>query len=264
MPLATRAIPTRYSTTPLWMTWAAATSLGVHGLVWTALGFAPQQTVAPRERSEVSFEIAPSRPVPEAREPLAEPPSQPEAQRVSQPLPSRRPEVAPQAKPQATDAPSPEPIDMSGVTLTNDLGSGFSMHGGNGQAREGALRVPASLVRATLKDPPRTAPASSAPRIVSLGDLSARPSPPALQGALERNYPAEARRRGLGGTATVRVRIDPDGLVRSVSNLDESLSGFGEACRRALRGSRWSAPRDRGGNAVATEVRYTCRFVVSP
>ncbi len=27
-------------------------------------------------------------------------------------------------------------------------------------------------------------------------------------------------------------------------------------------GSVWSPPRDQSGRAVATEVRYTCRFVV--
>jgi protein TonB len=77
-------------------------------------------------------------------------------------------------------------------------------------------------------------------------------------------YPAAARARGLGGSATVRARIEPDGHVRRVDLVAESFEGFGEACRRTLQGSSWSAPRDRDGRAVATYVRYTCRFVVGP
>jgi hypothetical protein len=50
--------------------------------------------------------------------------------------------------------------------------------------------------------------------------------------------------------------------VRQASVLDESSPGFGEACRRTVTGSRWSPPRDRQGRKVATEIRYTCRFVV--
>jgi TonB family protein len=182
------------------------------------------------------------------------------------PLVERRPALPElETKPAAREkAPPAETVDMSGLTLTNDLGTGFAMPTGNGLAREGALRVPASLgrERPSPREPERAL--HEGPRLVGLGDLSTRPSPPALDGALQKNYPAEARRRGQGGTASVRIRIDSDGVVRAVYMLDESAAGFGDACRRTLRGSRWSAPRDRAGHAVATEVRYTCRFVVNP
>ncbi len=97
-----------------------------------------------------------------------------------------------------------------------------------------------------------------------MNDLSARPSPPSLGAALERNYPPEARRRGLSGSAKVRARIDPDGIVRHVTLLEESAPSFGGACSRTLSGSRWAAPKDKAGRSVATEIRYTCRFVVEP
>ncbi|HYJ11440.1 MAG TPA: TonB family protein, partial [Polyangiaceae bacterium] len=80
--------------------------------------------------------------------------------------------------------------------------------------------------------------------------------------ALERNYPADARKRGSSGSAKVRARIDPDGVVRQVTLLEESAPGFGTACTRTLNGSRWGAPKDKAGRSVATEIRYTCRFVV--
>jgi TonB family protein len=98
--------------------------------------------------------------------------------------------------------------------------------------------------------------------VVPLSDLSSRPVPPALDGALRQNYPEEARRRAVGGTASIRARLDPDGILRRVQVQSETFAGFGNACRRTLEGSRWSAPRDRAGRAVATEIRYTCRFQV--
>jgi hypothetical protein len=39
---------------------------------------------------------------------------------------------------------------------------------------------------------------------------------------------------------------------------------FGSACRHAVLGSHWSAPGDENGNAVATEIVYTCHFEVDP
>jgi TonB family protein len=79
---------------------------------------------------------------------------------------------------------------------------------------------------------------------------------------LRANYPDEARRRGLAGTASVRARIDSDGVVRSARMVGESAPGFGSACRRTVLGSRWSAPRAKNGDAVATEIVYTCHFEV--
>jgi TonB family protein len=100
--------------------------------------------------------------------------------------------------------------------------------------------------------------------LVAAGDLSEHPRPPALSALLRANYPAEARERGLRGSASLRARIDADGVVRSVRFLTESSAGFGAACRRTVLGSHWSAPRDKNGGAVATEIVYTCHFEVDP
>jgi hypothetical protein len=62
----------------------------------------------------------------------------------------------------------------------------------------------------------------------------------------------------------VRARIDPDGMVRRVTLVEESAAGFGDACSRTLNGSRWAPPKDKAGRSVATEIRYTSRFVVQP
>jgi TonB family protein len=136
---------------------------------------------------------------------------------------------------------------------------------GNG----GALQPPRARAPTPLNPPAPAAPtptsqAVTGPPLVAVADLSARPSPPALGAALEQNYPPDARRRGLSGTAKVRARIDPDGMVRHVTLVEESAAGFGAACGRTLNGSRWAAPKDKAGRSVATEIRYTCRFVVQP
>jgi len=252
----------RYAPNAAWATWAVFSSLALHGIAYGTLSDEVLAKRPPPPKSVVAFEVTSPPPVPEL--PTPEPaPREPEPA-ATRPV-AERPRAdppPPRTEPTPT-APSNEVLDMSGLTLTNDQGAGFAMPIGNGLARDGALRMPASLGReAPRLDPAPPRPAAG-PVLVAVSDLSSRPMPPALDGALERNYPNEARRRGVGGNATVRLRIDPDGIVRIVTPLDESAPGFGEACRRTVRGSRWSAPRDREGRSVATEVRYTCRFVVN-
>jgi protein TonB len=162
----------------------------------------------------------------------------------------------------AEPAPTAAPLDLSGVTLTNAGDSSFSMPVGNGQAFTGAIGPGSGRGLARAEAPAAAAPTPRGPDVVPLSDLSSRPVPPALDGALRQNYPEEARRRAVGGTASIRARLDPDGILRRVQVQSETFAGFGNACRRTLEGSRWSAPRDRAGRAVATEIRYTCRFQV--
>lgn len=274
MATTSNSVVVRFRPTPLWMAWAVSSSLALHSLAYFGLGDAtPLSSHRPEsQKSFAQFELTPKPleplPKPKPKPPEPEPPPKPVMKR---PAPSKAPEPRespqPAAPPEASEEATPPPAEpLSGLTLTSELGAGFAMPAGNGLEREGALRVPASL----RPEPPRalrpaaTEPVRKAPPIVAVKDLSARPVSPALDDALERNYPKDARSRGIGGTATVRVRIDADGVVRHVVIINESQPGFAEACRRTLRGSRWSAPRDRLGNAVATEIRYKCRFLVQP
>jgi TonB family protein len=129
------------------------------------------------------------------------------------------------------------------------------------------LDRPIAATRVTPPPSPAPRPLTKAPTpssLVRYAALGTRPSPPSLEAALRRNYPADARRRALGGSATVKARIESDGVARTVGVLNETAKGFGDACRRTLAGSRWSPPRDASGRAVSTEVRYTCHFKVDP
>lgn len=235
--------------------WTIALSFLIHGVAYASLGSAPTITKPTQRKTQLRFEVVDrEKPPPEPAEPEPKPePSKPKPQKVLEPKPEP-------AAPPPTPVVSP-PAVSDGVTLAGDgSGLGFAMPLGNGGALE-PTRV-RSLPAAPAPAVPAPTPAKVEPLLVPVGDLSSKPSPPALGAALERNYPADARRRGLSGTAKVRARIDSDGVVRRVSLLEESGPGFGTACSKALNGSRWAAPKDKAGRAVATEIRYTCRFVV--
>lgn len=235
--------------------WTIAASFLLHGVAFASLGAAPETPKPAQRKTQLRFDVI------EKAKPAPPPPEvKPE------PLPAKR-QKAPAAKPEPLPAPpvepTPEPAAVSaGVTLAGDgSGPGFAMPLGNGGSLDPTRATP-TPVNVPPPVTPAPIPAKVEPALVAIGDLSARPSPPALGPALERNYPPEARRRGLSGSAKVRARIDPDGVVRRVSLLEESAAGFGNACSRTLSGSRWAAPKDKAGRAVATEIRYTCRFIV--
>jgi outer membrane biosynthesis protein TonB len=143
----------------------------------------------------------------------------------------------------AADHPS-APVDLTAFTLASGHGT---------SARTSSVAAPPR----SLEQAPRPAPS-----VVPASNLSERPAPPALDAALRRNYPDAARRSAIEGSAVTIVRIERDGAVRSVRVVSETEPGFGAACRQTLLASRWSTAKDLHGHAVATEVRYTCRFKV--
>ncbi len=242
---------------------AFCASAGVHGVAYASLGKGGHEPPPRDFVSEVSIEVKPlPAPVaaPEPPTPLPEPAS------VRRPAATKSASSAPSAKPAtAVAAPSSPPqsaaLDLSGVTLTNDTGTGFAMPVGDGSTLHGPIGL-GKRGTEPVRSAPVGAPATAGPALVRAGDLSVHPVPPALAGLLRANYPEEARRRGLRGSASVRARIDADGVVRIGRVVSETATGFGSACRRTVLGSHWSAPRDKNGSAVATEIVYTCHFEV--
>jgi periplasmic protein TonB len=210
----------------------------------------------------VEFELAARQPEPVEPDPPPPPPPPPKA--VEVPPPSPR---APAPEPTNLE-PEPPPLEtqeLSGETLTSaSSDSSFAMPSGDGTPRIAPLRAIAPARPPVAKPAPAPKPAltRSEPQVVPSKSLAEKPSPPALDAELRRVYPANARRQGVSGRASLRILIAQDGRVRRATLLDESYPGFGDACQRALLGSRWSAPLDAAGHRVATEVRYTCRFEV--
>lgn len=233
-------------------------SVALHACV--GLGFLARATAnAPAPLpSIVRFEVVePAKPRPPPPPPKPKSPAEP-TENAPRAVARATPTQA--APPPTTNAPPPstQPLDLSGVTLTNAGGPGWSID----------TRPSAPAATATTKPAGKPAPAPSAKParvevpVVSAKDLSKQPAAPSLDSQLRDHYPADARRRGVGGEAVVRARVDPDGRVRTCSVVSESESGFGSACRSTVLGSSWSPPLDREGHPVATYVRYTCRFRV--
>jgi TonB family protein len=242
--------------------WAFGASLAVHGVAYASLVSRTPDVPAPVSISTVSFEVDAPPPV----EPQA-PPNLPEAPAAHSVTPA--PAAARVAKP---EPPTPTPaqtnpagsptLDLSGVTLTNDTGDGFALPTGDGSALHGLIGTGGNRAAPASSALARRLRTSEAPALVPLRDLSEHPRPPALEDLLRANYPEEARQRGLRGNASVRARIDSDGVVRAARVVVESAAGFGLACQRTVIGSRWSPPRAQNGDAVATEIVYTCHFEV--
>jgi hypothetical protein len=242
---------------------AAGASVALHVFVVARL---PPSAVAPLPSpppSEVRFEVVQREPAPVPPAPPPEPPRAPAripARVKATPEPPKPSEPEPVPETPEPAAPQPEP-DLAGITLSGDGPSAFVMPAGNGEARAGVL---GALPVRPMPAPAPSVAAKPGPKLVALADLGTRPAPPSLAGTLSKNYPVEARRRNIAGHARVRARIDPDGVPRALAVLEETFAGFGNACRQTLATSRWSPPRDHSGTAVASEVLYTCRFVIEP
>lgn len=237
-----------------WLAGSALLSVVVHAMAVGSLRLLPERDrgAHPRPVARIEFTV---------QAPRLAPPVADEPPPVLSPVtPSVRRAVVPRVEaasgpqsPASLAAPVGVPLVSAGVA------PGAATATGAGAPPSGPVApAPASLPA----PPPAPRAQPSAPAVVAVKDLGVRPVPPSLDAALRRNYPVALRNKGMGGTARVRGRIDPDGVLRYATVLDESLPGFGAACHRTVAGSRWSPPRDQKGRQVATEIRYTCRFVV--
>jgi hypothetical protein len=102
--------------------------------------------------------------------------------------------------------------------------------------------------------------------VVPLKSLARKPAPPAgLDALLERHYPKRARTQGVEGRAIVKIRILPTGKLSIGAVQREWPAGFefADACLKTLQDARAFAPGlDRDGSAVATDINFSCEFVV--
>jgi outer membrane biosynthesis protein TonB len=240
-----------------------AISVAFHVVGVWALGRANAGHDGRRAPTEITLEVAPPKPIAEET-PAPTPRAPVETPRVRARVVARvNPAAAPPPPAAASQPPAEEPIDLTGVTLTDGAnGPGWSSAVGNGQVTRGPLG-PAPAPRNAHGAGGGTAPVSDGERLVNAADLKRPPTPPELQAELERQYPDDARRAGLTGEARMHARVRPDGAVDRIRLVTATLPSFGDACRRVLGPSRWTPPMDRDGNSCATEVTYVCRFEVT-
>jgi protein TonB len=250
-----------------WLTGLLLMSIAVHLGAVLSIGKAhtdPRRKV--RAPTLVTMTVEPAKPAPST---AATRQASGAAERVAPKRAAARPAKAAAAapRPAAAEPQAETPADFTGVTLTNDgPGAGWASATGNGAAMNGPVGTPGARVtgrsRAGATGGGGPGPKSEGPPILNLADLSKPPRAPVLSEMLERNYPDEARKRGVPGKAVMRLRVMPDGHLRDLIVVAESERGFGEACKRTLRDSLWSPPLDLEARPVSTFVSYTCTFEV--
>jgi len=246
-----------------WLVWLGVigASLGAHAVAFGGLGrggWHDDGFGKKRKPAQVEMTVTPPKPKP----PEVAPQAEPAVRKLALARPAHMKAAAP-PPPSAAPPPAAEsPADFTGQTLTNEgPGEGWASATGNGEKMNGPVGRPGAHVTRRVVDGDAEG-TGHGPPVVGLGDLSHAPSAPDLADALAAAYPAEARAKGLTGKAIVRARVMPDGRVRELALVSESANGFGDACERTLRDSRWTPPFDRDGHAVSTFINYTCRFNV--
>jgi len=250
----------------IWST-VVVVSLGLHAVAFGGLGGRSAGFGSRKSRPPTLVEMSVSKP-PDAKPeaPKPEPPKPADkAPKLALAKPARARAATPPAAPAAAPPPAAEtPADFTGVTMTNDgAGAGWSTATGNGEAMKGPVGRPgARVTHRDVEGGDADLGRTPGPPVVAAADLSRPPVAPDLTAALARNYPPDARAKGIAGKAVLRVRIQPDGQVGETKLESETAPGFGAACQATLRGAPWSAPVDRQGRSVATHVKYTCRFEV--
>lgn len=234
------------------------TSLAFHALAVTgavSLAASRPERVAPREL--VSVQVVD---MPRGTEEEASNQEQAPAPATAMPsVPTSKPTVTQPStpvEPAASAAEDTEVLDLPGVVLSNTATEGSGA--GASQAAPGQQSAPGGTGQGTG----RAVGTSSG--VVAIGNLSRRPRPMGdIREALERNYPRRAQSLGIQGSAQVRLRILPTGdPTQLVLTTQTGNYGFGEACLKTLRGSRWNPPLDRSGTPVATDISFTCVFEI--
>jgi outer membrane biosynthesis protein TonB len=250
-----------------WLAGLLLISIAVHVAAVVSIGHG--HTASPRKVRAPTLVTMTVEPAKRAPSTAAEPKATRAAQRIAPKGGPARPAkaVAAAPGPAAREPAAETPADFTGVTLTNDgPGAGWASATGNGNTMNGPIGTPGARItgrsRAGATGGGGPSPPAAGPRIFALADLSKPPRAPVLSDMLERNYPDEARKRGMPGKAVMRLRVMPDGHLRDLIVVAESEGGFGEACKRTLRDSLWSPPLDLEARPVSTFVSYTCTFTV--
>ncbi|RKH44225.1 energy transducer TonB [Corallococcus sicarius] len=169
------------------------------------------------------------------------------AEAVKPPPPSEAP-------PPPNDTPPPEPQAkppplVVGMTMSSTTSAGsFAAPVGN---------TAYGKANGTAKDP-KEVKGYSAPKYVPVYQVDSEPT---VASEVKIPYPDEARRAGIEGTVTLSITIDADGKVGTVKVISGPGYGLDEAARDAIRRFRFK-PAIKGGEAVATEMKYSYTFLL--
>ncbi|RKH12683.1 energy transducer TonB [Corallococcus sp. CA053C] len=193
-----------------------------------------KQSVAQRPVELVMVEVQKPPPIKVAEAAKPPPPSE------APPPPNDTPPPEPQAKP---------PPLVVGMTMSSTTSAGsFAAPVGN---------TAYGKANGTAKDP-KDVKGYSAPKYVPVYQVDSEPT---VASEVKIPYPDEARRAGIEGTVTLSITIDADGKVGTVKVISGPGYGLNEAARDAIRRFRFK-PAIKGGEAVATEMKYSYTFLL--
>ncbi|MBN8465025.1 TonB family protein [Corallococcus exiguus] len=234
-------------------------SLALHGVGFGLLSTLEGRKLAsiqkPVEMVMVEVQKPPPPPPPEEKpeEPKPPPPKvkvKPPPIKVAE---APKPPPPTEAPPPPNDTPPPPsakpPPLVVGMTMSSTTSAGsFAAPVGNtayGKAN-GTAKAPQDVK------------GYSAPKYVPVYQVDTEPS---VASEVKIPYPDEARRAGIEGTVTLSITIDAEGKVSNVKVISGPGYGLNEAARDAIRRFRFK-PAIKGGEAVATEMKYSYTFLL--
>ncbi|MBF5046176.1 TonB family protein [Aggregicoccus sp. 17bor-14] len=232
-------------------------SVGLHAAAFVAMSRMEARAPAPLNKAVelVMVEVQKPPPPPPPAEPKKEEPPRP-APRPVRPPPvkvaaaAKPPPPQPEAPPPPNDAPPPQPAKaplVVGISMSSTTTAGtFSAPVGNTAYGKTADKAQA----------PAAVKPYSAARYVPVYQVD---SAPAVLSEYKPPYPPEARRAQVEGQVVLSITVDSDGRVVAVKVLSGPGYGLDEAARDALRRFRFR-PATKGGEPVATELKYTYTF----
>ncbi|WP_375754689.1 energy transducer TonB [Corallococcus exercitus] len=236
-------------------------SLALHGVGFGLLSTLEGRKLAPLQKPVemvmVEVQKPPPPPPPEEKKEEPKPPPPPKVKPVKPPpikvAEAPKPPPPTEAPPPPNDTPPPPsarpPPLVVGMTMSSTTSAG-SFAAPVGNTAYGKANGPAKA--------PQDVKGYSAPKYVPVYQVDSEPS---VASEVKIPYPDEARRAGIEGTVTLSITIDADGKVTQVKVISGPGYGLNEAARDAIRRFRFK-PAIKGGEAVATEMKYSYTFLL--
>ncbi|MBN8231132.1 TonB family protein [Corallococcus macrosporus] len=237
-------------------------SLALHGVGFGLLSTLEGRKLTPAQKPVemvmVEVQKPPPPPPPEEKKEEPPPPPPPKVKPVKPPpikvAEAPKPPPPTEAPPPPNDTPPPEPNAkppplVVGMTMSSTTSAG-SFAAPVGNTAYGKANGPAKA--------PQDVKGYSAPKYVPVYQVDSEPS---VASEVKIPYPDEARRAGIEGTVTLSIAIDAEGKVTQVKVVSGPGYGLNEAARDAIRRFRFK-PAIKGGEAVATEMKYSYTFLL--
>ena len=263
LPIVTPASPDDRS--PAWPLLGMGLSVVVHAVLFWLLASTRIPIPVPNKKVDVEIvQVKKPPPPPKVEEKKPDPPKPPPVPpKVRLPPPPKAapppPKTPPPPPPPNTPPPPPKaappPINI-GISLSSTTqGGSFAAPVGNtlyGQAPDKAANPSASQAYAA---PPATA------KFVPSYAVSEPPT--AINGdSVKPEYPEGARKEGLEGQVTVKIKIDENGRVTAAKVVQGAGHGFDEKAVIGARLLRFH-PAKLNGEAVATEITWVMTFLLN-